>query len=131
MPKLVVDPGVLSLLYPNASSSRPRKIRMVAQVTGYTPPMLHVTRLANLAEIHSHIDVDTGEHNEAEAPPVDLSMVTENINNETVQKGAVVSIWGVYDGSTVRAVEIYATTGQEVLDGGANVLAEFSVLNDL
>lgn len=132
MPKIVVDPCILQLLYPSASTSHPQKIRLIAQVIRYDEDYgnLHVKRLPNVPPVYSHIDLESDHPCEdQEIATVNVSSI--NLQNHQIRKGAVVSIWAIFDGTKTKALDISGYNGHEVLNGGSDVLAAVSVLTDL
>lgn len=133
MTRLCLDPGGLSLLFPKASPAYPQKIRIIGQVFTYdeTTAILHVGRVANLAPVHVHISLDEDEENTNSSVCVDVTDVVYLLGPQTTAEGVVVSIWGMYDGNVVRAVECSGVNGQELLGGSVSVLAEVSTLREI
>lgn len=134
MTRLILDPALLPLQYPRASSARPKKIRLIAQVQKYDiqAAQLHLSRIPNLPQLYTQITLDDDLSQASESiVAVDTSQVMESLRAAHTDPGAIVSVWGFYDGECVTAVECSAVNGQELLSGGAEVLAEMSNLRDL
>lgn len=133
MTNLCVDPAGLKLQLPKATPVHPKKIRLIGQVLYYDEDtaLLYVGRVANLGPVHVHVSLE-GEDEEKDASAcVDVSQVLQFLDRETTVEGAVVSIWGIYDGLQIQAVECIGVNGQALLGGSASVMAEFSQLRRL
>lgn len=132
MTKLILDPAILPLQYPRASSIRPKKIRLVAQVHRYDVQCGHLflSRIPNLPPLHTQITLDD-EPSPEKPVAVDVAGVAQNLAPETTDPGSIVSIWGFYNGAIISAVECCPVNGQELLGGSAEVLAGISSLGDL
>lgn len=132
MTKLCVDPAGLSFQFAKASSAHPQKLRLIGQVLKYDEfsAHLYVGRVANLPPLHVHISLEDHEQNVERNVCVDLTDVLLLLGTQTTTEGAVVSVWGMYDGKVIRAVECIGVNGQELLGGSVYVLAEISKMND-
>lgn len=130
MPSFILDPAVLPLQYPKANTAKPQKVRIVAQVIHHDMEhgRLTLTRVPNLPQLHTHIAID-GDVSETKPVPVVIKNI--EVDAECLRKGAIVSIWGSFDGKQVEAWDCVSTNGQELLHGGAEVLAEASNLVDI
>lgn len=132
MTRLCVDPAGLSFQFPRASPAHPTKLRLIGQVLRYDEAraQLYVGRVANLPPVHVHISLDD-EQNSVEDPAcVDVADVVGLLGPLSTSEGGVVSVWGMYDGKIIRAVECIGVNGQELLGGPVSVLAEISQMND-
>lgn len=125
MPRYVLDPTILPLQYPKASTAKPQKVRIVAQVSEHKPGVLFLVRVPNLPPLHSQIVLDGAAVN-----PEPIAIIIEHLDvaADCLRKGSVVSVWGTFDGNSVTAWECEPSNGQELLDGGSEVLAEVSNL---
>lgn len=128
MPRFVLDPAVLALQYPKACPEKPQKVRIVAQVADHVLGVLYLTRVPNLPQLHTQIVLDG---TEAAADPVPINIADLTVDGDCLRRGAVVSVWGAYDGTQVVAWDCLASNGQELLGGGSDILAEASNLKDL
>lgn len=133
MTRLCLDPAGLALQFPKASPAYPQKLRFIGQVLSYdeATASLHVGRVANLAPVHVRISLeDDDEHMEASAC-VDVTDVLYLLGPQTTAEGAVVSVWGMYDGNKIGAVECSGVNGQELLGGSVSVLAEMATMREI
>lgn len=128
MPRIVLDPAILPLQYPRASTAKVQKVRIVAQVSEHIPPFLFLVRVPNLPELHTQVVIDGAA---AEPEPVPMNIENLHVACDCLRKGTIVSVWGTYDGESVTAWECKPANGQELLDGGSEILAEASNLVDL
>lgn len=133
MTRLCVDPATLRLQHARASPTAPVRIRAVAQVSHYDSgtARLYLVRCANLARAE-FIDID-GDDNGAQADgavAVDVSGVLATLGAQHVAVGAVLSVWGMFDGTQIYAVECVEVNGGALVSGSA-VLAELAALQDL
>lgn len=136
MTRLCVDPADLPFQFAKATPVHPQKLRFIGQVKFYdeSQALLHVERLANLPPVHVHISLDTFSEREvaaAKTVPVDVAEVLFLLTRLAVTEGSVVSVWGIYDGEMIRAVECAVVNGQELLDGSAEVLSEVSKMKKI
>lgn len=132
MTRLCMDPATLRLQYPRASHSAPVRIRVVAQVSRYDAgnARLFLVRCANLARAEV-FDIDAGAVCNTDSEiGVDVSGVMAALGPHQVMTGAVVSVWGMFDGNEIYAVECAEVNGG-VLVGGSEVMAQLAALQDL
>ncbi|PSK78037.1 hypothetical protein CJJ07_002073 [Candidozyma auris] len=128
MPSIVLDPTALPVQYPKATPHKPQKVRIIAQVSHFDVDtgLLTLTKVPNLPDLNTHIILD-GDKTE----PVPINTADIDVDAECLRKGNVVSVWGNYDGSQVNAWDCHGTNGEELLDGGSEILAEASHLTNL
>lgn len=133
MTRLCVDPATLWLQYARASPESAVRIRAVAQVSHYDSDSarLYLVRCANLGRAE-FIDIDGGyESAYADgAVAVDVSGILDTLGPHHVAVGAVVSVWGMFDGNEIYAVECSEVDGGAVATGSA-IMAEIAALDDL
>ncbi|EEQ37681.1 predicted protein [Clavispora lusitaniae ATCC 42720] len=133
MTRLCVDPSALALQFPRAAPTTPVRVRVLAQVQHYDEAYarLFVVRCANLPRTEQiDLDGDGENKNQNTTVAVDVSEVLANLGPRHVRVGAVVSIWGMYDGESIHAVECEGVESAD-LTGQASVLAEIAALGDL
>lgn len=132
MTRLCVDPATLRLQCARASPAAPVRIRAVAQVKYYDSgaARLYLVRCANLPPAE-HIDIDGGcECHTDDAVAVNVSEVLPVLGPHHVAVGAVVSVWGMFDGEEIYAAECAEVNGGALAGGGA-ILAQLAALHDL
>ncbi|GEQ67307.1 hypothetical protein JCM33374_g971 [Metschnikowia sp. JCM 33374] len=136
MTLLCVDPAALPLFYPRASSAKPQKLRVIAQVVDYdyASALLSIRRLPNLNALHTQIDLeetDSGNHEEVSVP-VDLTHTTlASRAPRDFSPGAIVSIIGYYNGSVINGVECFSVDEQALLGASVDTLAAMATLGNL
>lgn len=133
MTRLCVDPADLPFQFAKATSVHPQKLRLIGQVLNYDEEnaFLYVGRVANLAPVNVVISLEGDEENTNKSVCVDVSDILGLLGRENTAEGLVVSVWGIYDGHSIRAIECSGVNGQELLGGSVSVLAEMSKLRGL
>lgn len=133
MTRLCLDPAGLALLFPKASSAHPQKIRLIGQVLRYDESTgeLYVGRVANLPPLHIRISLDDDDIQMETSVRVDVTDVLYLLGAQSTAEGAVISVWGMYDGKNVLAVECSWVNGQELLGGSVSVLAEMATMREI
>ena len=92
MTKLILNPGDLSLIFPDISISNPQRIRILCQVIKYIPneSCLIIDKIPTVAESST---------NKESLVKIDIFDILEDILSiEIINKGTIINIDGYYDG---------------------------------
>ncbi|EGW31123.1 uncharacterized protein SPAPADRAFT_142548 [Spathaspora passalidarum NRRL Y-27907] len=101
MTRLILEPGSLSSLYPDASVSQNYRVRIIAQVLEYHPDNATLTL----------IQVPTLNSSDSSTITINIFEQLGDISGDVIRKGTVVNLEGFYDGNTVIVIDIYPING--------------------
>lgn len=125
MTKLILNPGDLSLIFPDISISNPQRIRILCQVIKYIPneSCLIIDKIPTVAESST---------NKKSLVKIDIFYILEDILSiEIINKGTIINIDGYYDGEKIQPIDIYEINGINFTIENIEILNQLNQMKSL